>query len=240
MLSPSINARTMEEIHKSGKILVSTNGTFSPFSFYQGGTLTGFEVDLAQELAKKLKLKLEWKIVPFDSSLIGLGQDRYDFVIVSHGITEERKKIVDFSDPYYCTGAVIIAREGGPQKIGEIQGKVVGTQVGTTYYSYLKKLVNPTDIRTFKSETDTFLALKSGKIEATIGDKFGALAAQKSRPDAKLQIGEMLFNERIAMAVKKGNSDLQKAINGALAELLKDGTYKRISEKYFDQDIRCI
>lgn len=235
-----LQARSLQDIKKSGKILISTNGTFAPFSFYQDNKLAGFEVDLATELARDIGLSVEWKIVPFDSSLIGLKQDHYDFVIVSHGITAERAKVVDFTEPYYCTGAVILSVEGGPQKQVDLKGKNIGTQVGTTYHAHLKKIEGIGSIKTYKSETDTLMALIGGRVSAMIGDKFAALATSKSRPEAKLQVGELLFQERIGMAVQKNNRELLAALNTSLKKLLSNGIYKKISEKYFGEDIRCM
>jgi polar amino acid transport system substrate-binding protein len=237
--SPRLHARSFEQIKKNGTLIVATNGTFAPFSYYEKLTLTGFEIDLIEAMAKELGVKTEWKVVPFENTLIGLSQDRYDLVIASHGITPDRQKIVDFSDPYYCSSAVIMSRTGGPITKDDLLGKTLGAQVGTTYLSYLQAIKGVGEIKTFKSETDTFMALSSGRVAAMIGDKFAALVAIKARPEIKLQVGETLFQEHISMAIKKGNQSLLTAINGALKKLQIGETYKEISEKYFSEDIRC-
>src|SRR5437870_2063227 len=88
-------------------IKIATEGVAPPFNFYQGKVLTGFEVEIANEVAHRMGRKPEWLTFPFNSLLIGLGQERYDFTAASHTITEERAKAVDFSHPHYCTGAVV-------------------------------------------------------------------------------------------------------------------------------------
>ncbi|HVJ64927.1 MAG TPA: ABC transporter substrate-binding protein [Bdellovibrionota bacterium] len=239
LFQPLARARTLENVQKSGTLIVATNGTFAPFSYYEKLKLSGFEIDLIEALASELKVKVEWKIIPFDNTLIGLNQNRYDLVIASHGITDERAKIVEFTKPYYCSSAVIMSRQGGPRARTELRGKALGAQVGTTYINYLKAIEGHGEIKTFKSETDTLMALSGGRVEAMIGDRVAALVLLKSRPELKLQIGETLLVEHIAMAIQKGNTSLVEAINKSLQTLQKNGTYTKISTKYFGEDIRC-
>ena len=130
LLGSTAQARTWADIQKSGTIKIATEGAFPPFNLMKGKTPTGFEVELAEVLAKQLGLKVQWTIQPFDSLLIGLNQDRYDFVIASHGITPERQKAVDFSNPHYCTGGAIVTRPGGPLTAKALSGKSVAVQVG--------------------------------------------------------------------------------------------------------------
>src|SRR5690242_5531970 len=94
-------ARSLDEIRKSGTLIVASEGKFAPFNFVDGGKLTGFEIDIAEAVAKKMGLKVEWKTMGFDGLLVGLGQDRWDMVIASHGITEERSRAVTFATPHY-------------------------------------------------------------------------------------------------------------------------------------------
>ena len=123
----SVQARTLDEIKKDGKILIATEGQFAPFNFFNGTTLTGFEVDLAELVAKKMGVTIQWKTLGFDALLTGLRQDRWDLVIASHGITDERAKAVTFTEPHYCSGGVIIAKDAGIRSAGDLAGKVVAS-----------------------------------------------------------------------------------------------------------------
>ena len=114
MISAPVQARDWSVIEKSGTIIAATEGAFAPFNYYEGSTLTGYEVDVAEALAKKMGLKLEWRVVPFDAQLAAVRQDRFDFAIASHGYTKERAKAVDFATPHYCTGGQIAAPANGP------------------------------------------------------------------------------------------------------------------------------
>ena len=175
---------------------------------------------------------------PFDNLLIGLNQDRYDFVIASHGITPERQKAVDFSNPHYCTGGALVSKVGGPKMVADLKGKAVAVQVGTTYLENVQKVAGIGKVSTFPKDTDAQAALMAGRVDVWVGDKFSALDVVKAQK-GKLQLGDLLFQERIAMAVKKGNASLLKELNSGLATELSNGTYTKLSQQYFAQDIRC-
>ncbi|MEO5667924.1 MAG: ABC transporter substrate-binding protein, partial [Bdellovibrionota bacterium] len=137
-LSISSQARSLKQIQATGVIRATTEGTFPPFNFFKGKDLTGFEIEVANLVVGELKLKADWKTYNFDSLLIGLTQDRSDLVASSHGITAERAKVVDFLAPHYCTGGVIVSKEGGPTTLSGIMDKKVVVQVGTTYLGWLE------------------------------------------------------------------------------------------------------
>lgn len=232
-------ARTFDEIKKGGKIIVATEGQFAPFNYFQGATLTGFEIEVAEAMAAKMGLKIEWKALGFDALLAGLRQDRWDMVIASHGITEERAKAVTFTDPHYCSGGVIIARDAAIRTAKDLEGKVVAVQTGTTYLDNVKKVSGVKEVKNFPQDTDARGALMTGRVDAWVTDKFVAVNALAANPAGGLKMGDFLFVERIASAVAKGNTGLAAEINKALAAILADGSYATISKKWFNEDIRC-
>jgi polar amino acid transport system substrate-binding protein len=111
--------------------------------------------------------------------------------------------------------------------------------VGSSYLENVKKVAGTKEIKTYPKDTDALQNLMSGRVDAWVSDKFVALDAVKANAKANLQIGELLFQEKVAMAVAKGNTGLKDKINTALADLAKDGTYIKLSQKYFNQDISC-
>ncbi len=238
LLATTAQARTWDEIKQSGTIKIATEGAFPPFNILEGKKLTGFEVELAENLAKELGLKVQWVTQPFDNLLIGLQQNRYDFVIASHGITPQRAKAVDFSNPHYCTGGAIVSKPGGPMTAADLAGKSVAVQVGTTYLENVRKVPGVGDVKTFPKDTDAQAALMAGRVDAWVGDKFTGLDLVKAQK-GKVKEGALLFKERIAMAVKKGNSSLLKELNSALDKSLNNGSYAKISNTYFGEDVRC-
>lgn len=233
------SARDLTAIKASGTLYVGTEPTYAPFTYTQGKKIVGFEAELAEALAKRLGLKVEWKPSAFDTLLIGLGQNRFDMVISSHGITPERQKAVDFAQPHYCSGGVILARANGPLTVAALQGKTVAVQLGTTYAQRAQKLPGLRSVKTYPTNADALQMLLSGRVDAFITDRFVALEGRKRFPQAGLKLGEMLFQEKIGIAVKKGNTPLRNALNQALTGMMKDGSYQKLSAKYFGEDIRC-
>jgi polar amino acid transport system substrate-binding protein len=232
-------SRDLAEVKASGVIRIATEGATPPFNYFEGEKLTGFDVDLGAAIAKELGLEVEWVTLAFDGLLVGLDQGRYDLVVAGHGITPERQKAVDFSTPYVCSGAAIVAKDGGARTVADLAGKVVGVQVGTTYLTAVDKVPGVKEVKTFPKDTDALQNLLAGRTDVWVSDKLTALTASEKAPEAKLQIGDLLYEERYGMAFKKGNDDLRGAVDKVLAAMLSGESYKAISDHYFKQDIRC-
>ena len=235
----AVQARTLDEIKKDGKIIIATEGAYPPFNYFQGSKLSGFEVELGDAIAKKMGLAVEWKALSFDALLAGLRQDRWDVVMASFGITEDRAKAVSFTSPYYCSGGVIVAKDPAIHTVDSLNGKTVAVQTGTTYMENVKKLSGVKEVKNFPQDTDARSALLNGRVDAWVSDRFVAKTALASNNTAGLKMGDFVFVEKIAAAVKKGNSSLSAAYDKALAEVMADGTYQAISDKYMKEDIRC-
>ena len=233
------HGRDIDRIKQSATLIAATEGAYPPFNFFRGATLTGFEVELVELLAKKIGVKVEWRTLAFDAQLPALQQDRFDVAASSFGITPARQKAVDFSEPHYCSGAQIVARSGGPKSAADLAGKVVAVQIGTTYAEAVRKVIAIKEAKTFPRDTDAQQNLVSGRVDAWVTDRFVALDVLAKNPGLALQKGDLLFTEKIALALKKDNDGLRLAINNALGQLFADGSYRALSEKYFKEDIRC-
>ncbi len=239
LVATTAHARTFEEIKADGKIIVASEGAFPPFNYFQGPKLSGFEIDLAEAVAKKLGVAIEWRALSFDALLAGLRQDRWDLVIASFGITPERAKAVTFTDPHYCSGGVIVAKDKAINSVKDLAGKTIAVQTGTTYLENVKKLPNVGEVKNFPKDTDARAALVAGRVQVWVSDKFVAKGALEAAPAEGLHMGDFVFVEKIASAIKKGNTSLEAAYNKALADLMADGTYEAISKKWMKEDIRC-
>lgn len=235
----SANARDWNVIKESGTLIAATEAAFFPFNYFEGPKLTGFEVEVAEAVAKKLGLKLEWRVVSFDAQLASIRQDRFDFAIASHGHTEDRARSVDFANPHYCTGGQIAAPKDGPLTVAALNGKLVGVQLGTSYYENAKKIPGVQEIKTYKADPEAFSALKAKKVDAWITDKWLIKQTLEKNADSGIVSGEQVFVERVSMIMRKNNADLKEQLNRALAEVIKDGTHATLSQKYFKTDIAC-
>lgn len=239
VFSVPVEARDWNTIKESGTIIAATEGAFAPFNYFEGKKLTGYEVDVAEALAKKLGLKLEWRVVPFDAQLAAVRQDRFDFAIASHGYTKERAEAVDFASPHYCTGGQIASFKDGSLTTASLKGKTVGVQLATSYFDAAKKIEGIKEVKTYKSDPEAFSALRAKKIDAWISDKFTVLETLKKNPNAGVVTGEQVFVERVSLITRKNNKEFLDKANQAIAELIKDGTFASISQKYFNMDINC-
>ena len=235
----SVQARTIEAIQKDGKILLATEGQFAPFNFFKGTTLTGFEVEVAELVAKKMGLKVQWKTIGFDALLTGLKQDRWDLVIASHAITDERAKAVTFTAPHYCSGGLVVAMDPAIRNARDLAGKVVAVQTGTSYLENVQKVANIKGMKNFPTDVDARSALVSKRVDAWVTDRFVAKEVAAKNPTVGFKLGELVFVEQVASAVTKGNTGLADAWNKALAETMADGSYQAVSMKYFNEDVRC-
>lgn len=232
-------ARPLEEIQKSGTIVLASEGQYAPFNFFKGKQLTGYEIEVAELVAKKMGLKFEWKTVGFDALLTGLAQDRWDLVIASHGITEERAKAVTFTAPHYCSGGQIVSLNPAISKVGDLNGKVVAVQTGTSYMENVKKVAGVKEVKNFPTDEAARSALGSKRVDAWVTDRFVAKEMLAKAPKAGFKTGDMLFIEQIASAVSKGNQGLADAWNKALKEVIADGSVPAVSNKYFQEDVTC-
>lgn len=239
LVASATQARPVEEVRQSGKLVVATEGAFAPFNYFVGSKLTGFEVELTELVVKKMGLALEWKALSFDALLTGLRQDRWDLAIASHGITDERARAVTFTEPHYCSGGLIVSKDPAIRAAKDLAGKIVSVQTGSTYLENVKKLSSVKEVKNFPADTDARSALVAGRADAWVSDRFVATEALRKNPSLDLKPGELLFTERIAAAVTKGNAGLAQAWSKALADTMADGSYATLSQKYFAEDVRC-
>jgi polar amino acid transport system substrate-binding protein len=240
LLVAGAQARTIDEVRAGGGVMqLATEGQFAPFNYFKGTQLTGFEVELAELVVRKMGLKFEWRAMGFDALLTGLSQNRWDMVIASHAITDERAKAVSFASPHYCSGGVIVARDPAIRNARDLAGKTIAVQTGTTYLDNARKVAGIKEVKNFPQDSDARAALATGRVDAWVTDRFMAIESLKAAPAAGLKVGDFLFVERIAAAFAKGNTTLVAAWNKSLADALADGSYAALAKKYFGEDVRC-
>ncbi len=233
------SARSLADVRASGTLRLATSADFEPFNYLRGDQFAGFEVELAELVAKQMGLKVLWVKDDFDSLLSDFNSKNYDVVIASHAITSTRAKLVDFTQPHYCTGGVALAKAGGPMTSKAMANQILGAESGSTYMGFIQKLPFDKQLKVFGTSDQAIQAVAAGQVSAVITDKFAALQAFKTYSKVNLKMGDLLWKESIGMAVQKGNRDLRLALNSALAKTFKDGSYHALSQQYFAQDVRC-
>ncbi len=216
---------------------VALTGKFPPFSYYnKEGELAGFDVDVSKEIARRLGRKVEIIATEWDGILAGLLADKYDAIIGSMAITPERAEVVNFSEPYYQSGAQLFINRDNPNKvysIKECNGKKISAVLGETYQRYLEENFPKIEVVTLKSSVDIFEMLEAKRITGFVTDKLVGAWQVKSAGRPFVPVGPMLYAEDIAIPVKKEDSALLGQINEALSAMRSDGTMQKINDEYF-------
>lgn len=231
----------LAQIKSAGVFKVGTEGTYPPFTYHDAsGKLTGFDVEIASAIAKRLGVKPEFIEGKWDGLIAGLDVNRYDAVINEVAVTDERKAKYDFSDPYIASHAALIVHTDNTtiKSFSDLKGRKTADAL-TSNYGKIAKL-HGADLVANQDFNDSIGLVLSGRVEATVNDSLTFLDFKKHKPDAKVKIvaidnsGE---SGKSAVLLRKGNPELQAAINKALADIRADGTYEKISFKYFGKDV---
>ena len=226
---------------------IAVEGEYPPFSEVDpNGNLIGFDVEIANALCEKMNRKCEMLQNGWDTIIPALLENKYDAIVASMSITEERKKRVDFTQKYYSTPARFVAKDGAdfePTTDG-LEGKVVGLQKGTTHQCYMEKHFPDVELRLYDDQTDVFRDLANGRLDGQLSDSILALEGFLNTDDGEGyaflggdQYDKECYGEGEGIAVRKEDDDLKGAFNAAIKAIRADGTYDAINAKYFEFDI---
>lgn len=231
----------LDSIKQRGSLIVGLEGTYPPFSFQdENGKLTGFEVEFADALAQHLGVKAELKPTKWDGMLASLDSRRVDVVINQVTLSDERKKKYDFSVPYTVSGiqAMTLKKMAGAiNKPEDLSGKKVGVGLGSNYEQWLHEHVKGADIRTYDDDSSKYQDLRSGRIDVILVDRLAALDLAKKTANMLVVTGPAFSRQEAGVAIRKGNEDLVKAIDAAIADMQQDGSLKKLSERWFATDV---
>ncbi|SFA69740.1 MULTISPECIES: ABC transporter substrate-binding protein [unclassified Bacillus (in: firmicutes)] len=230
----------LAQIKKEGTIDIGIEGAYPPFNYFDDkNELVGFDVDVAKEITKRMGVKANFVATPWDTIIGGLLTKKYDIIISSMAITDERKEKVDFTDPYYHTGAQLFVREDYTEikdPKTDAKGKNIGVCIGTTFEEKANEL--GAMVTTYKSDLLTFQDLSAKRIDAVITDKAVGSRVIKEQNYPFKSVGDMLFTEEAGITLNKNQEELKAEINKHLKAMMEDGTYAEISKKWFGEDIR--
>lgn len=232
--TPSPEFTTLEE----GVLSVGSCLDFPPFEFVEGGDEMGFDIDMTEEIASRLGLTVEWVRADFDTIFTAVAGGQFDMVAAASTITEEREEVVDFSNPYYAARqSLTVNVEETPDitSVDDLQpGDVVGVQRGTTGKMWAEENLVPRgiELKTYQTITPAFADLEAGVIVGIINDEPASEEIVKDRPSLEVVQG-IDTGENYGFAFSPDNSGLREAVNAVLAEMIADGTYAEIFERWF-------
>ncbi|MBT8361537.1 MAG: ABC transporter substrate-binding protein [Desulfobacterales bacterium] len=231
-----------------GKVRIGVEGAYPPFSYVTpGGELAGFDIDIAKALGKAMGAEVTLVPQDWDGIIPALLAKKYDAIIASMSVTEERKKKVAFTNKYYQTPAKFIVKKGaiGDFSREAIKGKNIGVQRATIHDKYLTdNYGKEVSIKRYGSQDEAYLDLTAGRVDMLLADSVALSDGFLKKPEGKDYqfIGPDLndpkwFGDGAGIAIRKEDTDLVEKFNNAIDQIRSDGTYKTIQDKYFDFNV---
>lgn len=225
------------------KLRIGTEGAYPPFNLIDSsGEVVGFDIDIAHALCEKMGAECTVVTSDWDGIIPALNTRRFDFLVASMSITEERKQAVDFTDPYYTNKLQFVAPKKSDFKVDEasLKGKTIGAQRATIAGQWLEdNMGDVVNVRLYDTQENAYLDMSSRRIDGVLADNFVQYEWLQTDAGAAFEFkGEPVFdNDEIGIAVRKGDP-LRERLNEALAAIIEDGTYEKINNKYFPFSIR--
>jgi len=215
---------------------VGSDVAYPPFEYVDEATgeYVGFDMDIIREIGRRLSMDVQVINVAWEGIIPGLLSGHYDVIISAMTITNERAQAVDFSDPYFATGQVILVRADDDRikEPADLKGKRVAVQIGTTGH-FAAERIEGAVVEHYPLTPEAILALKLGRADAVVLDELVALEEVRANPGQVKVVGTPFTIEYYGIAIRKGNPDLLRAINRALAQMKADGTYDEIYDRWF-------
>lgn len=220
--------------HAQEALRVVTDATFPPMEFVKDGKRTGFDIELVEALGVAMGRKIEWIDIDFKGLIPALISKRADLAMSAIYITDERKKVVDFSDPYFAGGLVVLTTKAGPIKtLKDFDGRRVSVQVGTKSVGYLKENYPKVERVEVEKNQEMFNLVEIGRADAAVTGKPAAKIFAQAKPTLTV-LAEQLTTEDYGIAVRKDAPEIRAAVNAALKKIKADGTYDKLVTKWFE------
>ena len=217
------------------KLVVGTSADYEPFEYVDSnGNYTGFDVELMQEIAKRTGTEIEWQDIAFDGLIGSLQTGKIDAIIAAMSATPERQEQVDFTDTYFVGADAILVAEGSGAVINkneDMAGYKIGVQTGTIQEDWISQHLPDAEVSHYERAEQAIMDLKSGRIDVVAMDYYAATSFL-NQGGSQLALKTEFAGEHMAIAVKKGNTELRDKFNTAIHELEKEGFIEELAMKY--------
>ena len=234
--------KTPEDIQNAGTLYMATNAEFEPFEYKDGDEVVGIDIEKKKKIADKLGVELEVSDIAFDTLITALQSGKADIVAAGMTASEDRKKNVDFSDPYFdASQAIIVTNDSDITSRTDLNGKTVGVQLGTTGDQYCtnedgENDISVAEVKRYSKGMEAVSDLLAGRIDAVVIDDFPAEKLVEKNSDKIKKLDEALTSEEYAIAMPKGSTELQKLVNEVLQEMKDSGEMDEIVSKYISAE----
>lgn len=234
----AVGALSTMQASAADKLRIGTEGAYPPFNFVDNnGELQGFDVDIAKALCDRMGAECTFVKQDWDGIIPALLARKYDAIVASMSITEERKKAVDFTGRYYTNKLQFVGKSGKALDVSSagLKGKVIGAQRATISGSWLEKNRPGIEIKLYDTQENAYLDLASGRLDGVLADSLVNYEWLQSAAGKGFEFkSDPVFNgDLIGIAVRKGQGELTTKLNKAIQDIVADGTYAKINAKYF-------
>ena len=220
---------------ESDTLIVGTEAGFAPYEYMEGDKVVGIDMDIAQAIADAMGKKLEIKNMDFDGALLAVQNGTVDFVAAGVSVNEERKKVMDFSTEYVDSTEVVVVNTATPAVAAvsddDLADKVIGVQQGNIADFYVESNIAAKEIKRYTKFAQAAEDLKNAKIDCIVMDKYPAEELVTANPELSILDGA-LFEDKYAIAVKKGNKELLDEINKVIQDLKDSGKMEEITKNH--------
>ncbi len=226
---------SLKRVENLGKLTVVGSGGYPPFNYMQDGKVVGFDVEVGAEIANRLGVELNYVTSDWDGLTEGLRNKRYDAILGSMAITDERLEVVDFSVPYYYSGAQLFVRtDSGITETNQLEGKKIAVATGTNFVQDAESL--GAEVSYYQDDNATLMELINGRVDGIITDRLVGLnaIAEIAGGENISMTGATMRLESMGIAFNKDDTELLARVNEILVDMQEDGTMTKISEKWFD------
>jgi len=233
-------ADELETLKEKGVIRIAMSGAYPPFNFVNDqNQVVGFDPAIGEEIAKRMGLKVEIITTAWDGIIGGLLANKFDAIVGSMSITEEREQVVDFVGPYYrMSRGIFVAKDSTLATVDDLKSAKIGVTLGETHEQWARD--QGYDVRTYKGLPELLLELENHRIDAIVNDDIPVLLAisKNDTPVKQLDVDLGGVADQAGIAIRKGNPELKKAMQDALDAMQSDGTYLEIAKTWVGGDIR--
>jgi L-cystine transport system substrate-binding protein len=227
------------QVKNSGVLTIGTEGVYPPFTFHDDSNkLTGYDVEVAEEVAKRLGVKAQFEETQWDGMFAGLDAKRFDMIANQVGIRPDRQEKYDFSDPYTESSAVLVVHENNNEikSFEDLKGKNSAQSLTSNYADIAKS--NGATLTGIEGFTQAVELIVAKRVDATVNDKISFLDYKKQKPDAPVKVVATAEDvSQTGLMFRKDSGKLVEELNKALQAMKKDGTLTKISQKWFGEDV---
>lgn len=233
LATSSVYADTLDKIKKDGIVIMANGGAYPPFGFVENGTMVGFDIDLGNEVARRLGVTPKWEKIDFSGLLPALSSKRVDMLVTAMTWTPERAQRITFAAPYYNSGIAGASRPGSKIiKASDVAGKIVAVQIGSAGERFMRELATAKEIKTYNDFLLAFADVEAGRADVVV-NTLPVVRYNAIRRPSKLEVSETWDKRDVGINTRMDDPRLLEAVNAVMSDLKREGFLAKLDAKWF-------